>query len=179
MKHVCSILAAAAFIASATPVHAEDLSDCMVALRAKEAGDVAGALMKFKSCFLNGDLTDYSKVVTLRQVGFMYRDSGNIPKAIEYYEKAMRFHPADPWADYVNRGNAYTQIGKFDLAFADYDSAMRLKPNYDEAYYNRGVAFEEMKQPAKAKIEFVAAYNAGMRTKYLRDRLMAYGLISK
>ena len=39
---------------------------------------------------------------------------------------------------YYNRGFAYEEKGEHDQAIADYTEAIRLKPDYAEAYYNRG-----------------------------------------
>ena len=39
---------------------------------------------------------------------------------------------------YNNRGAAKAALGRHDDAIADYDEAIRLKPDHAEAYYNRG-----------------------------------------
>ncbi|MBW0002779.1 MAG: tetratricopeptide repeat protein [Hyphomicrobiales bacterium] len=44
---------------------------------------------------------------------------------------------------YNNRGVAWDDKGDQGLAIADYDQAIRLKPNYTRAYYNRGNAYSE------------------------------------
>ena len=41
---------------------------------------------------------------------------------------------------YFLRGNASYNLGLYDLAIANYDKAIQLKPNEAEAYHNRGVA---------------------------------------
>ena len=43
----------------------------------------------------------------------------------------------DRAATHYNRGNAYLAHSRHDLAIADYDAAIRLKPDYVEAYNNR------------------------------------------
>ena len=40
-----------------------------------------------------------------------------------------------------NRGNAFMNKGEFDLAFRDFDHALKLKPDLAEAFNNRGYAF--------------------------------------
>ena len=40
---------------------------------------------------------------------------------------------------YYNRGNAKGKLGQHLAAIADYDTAIRLKPDYATAYYNRGI----------------------------------------
>ena len=38
---------------------------------------------------------------------------------------------------YYNRGNAKAELGQYAAAIADYDAAIRLKPDDADAYYNR------------------------------------------
>ena len=40
-----------------------------------------------------------------------------------------------------NRGIAYRNQGKYDRAIADFDEAIKLKPDYAVAMYNRGTAY--------------------------------------
>ena len=42
---------------------------------------------------------------------------------------------------YYFRGNVYYHMDIFDDAITDYDLAIRLRRNYADAYYNRGLAF--------------------------------------
>ena len=41
---------------------------------------------------------------------------------------------------YYGRGNAYYNLGKYQLAIDDYSRAIRINPNYAGAYFNRGYA---------------------------------------
>lgn len=43
---------------------------------------------------------------------------------------------------YYYRGNVYYHMDKFDDAITDYDLAIRLRRNYADAYYNRGLALD-------------------------------------
>jgi tetratricopeptide (TPR) repeat protein len=42
---------------------------------------------------------------------------------------------------YVRRGDQYSEMKDYDHAIADYTQAIRLKPDYAEAYNNRGLAY--------------------------------------
>src|SRR6266480_2481731 len=45
---------------------------------------------------------------------------------------------------FCNRGNAYQDYkGDYDRAIQDYDQAIRLKPDYFQAFNSRGVAYRE------------------------------------
>jgi tetratricopeptide (TPR) repeat protein len=43
---------------------------------------------------------------------------------------------------YYYRATAHFYMDRFDDAIADYDLAIRLRRNYADAYYNRGLAFD-------------------------------------
>ncbi len=43
---------------------------------------------------------------------------------------------------YYYRGTVYYHMDKYDDAITDYDLAIRLRRNYADAYYNRGLAFD-------------------------------------
>jgi protein O-mannosyl-transferase len=45
---------------------------------------------------------------------------------------------------YNNRGMAFSEIGKFDKAIADFDRAVAINPEYAKAYYNRGLAYDKL-----------------------------------
>jgi tetratricopeptide (TPR) repeat protein len=42
---------------------------------------------------------------------------------------------------YLMRGDQYSEINDYDGAIDDYSQAIRLKPDYVEAYNNRGLAY--------------------------------------
>jgi tetratricopeptide (TPR) repeat protein len=43
---------------------------------------------------------------------------------------------------YYYRGNVYYLMDRYDDAITHYDLAIRLRRNYADAYYNRGMAFD-------------------------------------
>ena len=58
---------------------------------------------------------------------------------------------------YNNRGNAYLVKHQYDRAIADYDAAIRLKPDFAVAYYNRGLAHANSGQYDRAVADFGSA----------------------
>jgi tetratricopeptide (TPR) repeat protein len=157
----------------------EDLSLCKSGWEATEAGDHASAINLFESCIKKGNLTPKSLARTNRNLGIACRRNGESRKAIEYYNKAISLQSADIWNDYVNRGNAWSELGEYQKALNDYELAFESKPNYNEAYYNRGIVFEKQNQLEKAKAEFIKAYEYGLRSEQLYDRYVKYGLVDK
>ena len=56
---------------------------------------------------------------------------------------------------------AYDEKGEYDRAIADYTEAIRIKPDYAEAYRNRGVAYAEKGEYDRA----IADYTEAIRLK--------------
>ena len=74
--------------------------------------------------------------------------------------------PAKPLAEgnrsisaetYFTWGNTKAGLGDYKGAIADYDSAIRLKPDYADAYLNRGVAKVLLNHISEAKQDFRTA----------------------
>ena len=76
----------------------------------------------------------------------------------------------DTAAAYLMRGDAYLEVKDYDHAIADYSQAIRLKPDYAEAYNNRGFAYS-----LKGKIEMpnaIADYSQAIQLR--PDYAIAY-----
>jgi Flp pilus assembly protein TadD len=56
---------------------------------------------------------------------------------------------------------AYGKKGDLDKAIADYTEAIRLRPQYAKAYYNRGTAYREKGMNSEAEADFVQAKKLG------------------
>ena len=56
-------------------------------------------------------------------------------------QQAIALDPNNP-QQYVNLGGIYYQLGQWDLASNAFQSAIQIKPDYANAYYNLGHAFE-------------------------------------
>lgn len=72
--------------------------------------------------------------------GVAFRSNGEIDRAIEDYDQAIRLKP-DYYIAINNRGVAFMNKGELDRAIADFDRTIRLKPDYFAAFHNRAVAF--------------------------------------
>jgi len=57
----------------------------------------------------------------------------------------------------MNRGNTYRITRDYDKAIGDYTEAIRLDPKCAEAYHNRGLAYSQKGDIAKADGDFAQA----------------------
>jgi tetratricopeptide (TPR) repeat protein len=156
---------------------AEDITKCKAGWNATQSGNHLGAIALFDECIKDGKLSDASLARTYRNIGIAYRRAKEPKKAISVYNKAIAMNPEDVADDYINRGNAYDEANMFKEAIADYDKALELKPEYGEVFYNRGITYEHQNMINKAKAEFISAYEHGLRTRLLYERLVVYGLV--
>jgi tetratricopeptide (TPR) repeat protein len=67
--------------------------------------------------------------------------------------------PSGDAVTFFNRGNDHYKKGDYDRAIADYNEALRINPNYAEAYNNRGLAYYYKKDYDRA----IADYNEALR----------------
>ena len=52
--------------------------------------------------------------------------------------------------DHFLRANAYYESTQYEEAITSYDYALKLNPDYPEAYYNRALAYGRLEEPKKA-----------------------------
>ena len=65
-----------------------------------------------------------------------------------------------------NRGNAFQDKGDYRQAIAEYDSALKLKPDYAGSYYARGRARFAMTQFPAASVDFARAVDLDPKDAY-------------
>ena len=64
-----------------------------------------------------------------------------IDRAIAIYSRAIELNPKNAKA-YSDRGVAYGEKGKYELAIKDFNMSIQINPNDADVYYNRGVAYD-------------------------------------
>ena len=59
--------------------------------------------------------------------------------------------------DYYRQGNRYYFSGEYENAILSYEKAIKQKPDYAEAYNNRGVAYDDLEESEKAIADYSKA----------------------
>jgi tetratricopeptide (TPR) repeat protein len=63
---------------------------------------------------------------------------GQPKEAIRYFDEAVLLDPLDT-ASYLDRGDAYSDLGRDVRTLSDYNEAVQIEPHKAEAYYRRGL----------------------------------------
>ena len=89
--------------------------------------------------------------------GIIFMSLEEFPKAIEDYNKALAMKP-ELGELYVNIGNVYYMGDAFEKAIAEYNKALEMKTSKPHvAHFNRGMAYENLKNYASAEADYTAA----------------------
>ncbi len=106
---------------------------------AAKSGHVQEALPKMHRAFAMyqklGDTR--SQAIILQNLGGVYNDARDYPRALRYYEQAKSVHKDDlslNVALHNNRGNALRQMGKIAEAETEYRAAMQVAEKMDSAF---------------------------------------------
>ena len=60
----------------------------------------------------------------------------------------------------MNRGNAYKDLGEFELALVDYNASIGLNKRNPQAFNNRGIIYRDVGEYSRAIDDFGFAINA-------------------
>jgi tetratricopeptide (TPR) repeat protein len=94
------------------------------------------------------------------QLGAAYTDLGDIAKALEQFQIAVRINPEYPDA-YANIGLLYYKTNQVDRAIEYFHQALRLKPASPETHNNIGLAYASLGKLDQA----VASFQESLRLK--------------
>ena len=126
----------------------QDTSDCTYALdnvslnlRDRTATFINRGVIYSASKEYDLALSDYERALgMMSDIGVAYLNKGNImfmirefDDAIEQYNLAMKYEKTKLHVVYLNRGMAYENSGKADLAYNDYTEALKMLPEWHEA----------------------------------------------
>ncbi|MBN2544169.1 MAG: tetratricopeptide repeat protein [Spirochaetes bacterium] len=109
------------------------------------------------SLYKNMAKTSPNSSTARNNLGRIYRQRGDIMKAVNEYTKAIELEPEN-YDAYNNLGNIYNEIGMIEEAIMEYKKAIQLNPRFIKAYNNLGsVLFEKKNKLDEALIQFKKA----------------------
>jgi tetratricopeptide (TPR) repeat protein len=123
------------------PALAGGVADADAGVARLSAGDAAAAVELFTRAIQSKELSPEGLALTYHHRGMAFHKEGQAGRAILDYTTALwnedlpkEFRPRT----LNNRGLSFEAISDFDSATRDYNLAIRLNPNYAEAFSNRG-----------------------------------------
>ena len=78
--------------------------------------------------------------------------------SLTLYNRYIDLNPEDPHPSaYLNRGNTYCKLERYEEALADYSEAIRLNPEGPSAYVNRGNTYDDLERYEEALADYSEA----------------------
>lgn len=164
------------FILFSNMTLAEDISLCRQGWAQYQYGEYEKSIELFNQCIDQGELTQVTLAQTYRNMGIVANGSGRSEDALTFYDKAIALGPDEVWYDLVNKGNAYSALGRFDEAIGSYQQALAVKPHFNEAYYNMGLVYNRMGRLDDAIKHYKLASKHGLNTPHLKERIHFHGI---
>ncbi len=162
----------------------EEVLTSKPSMQTEVAADYARALQGQATALINKDSNeaqalllkalkfDSQNISCLSQLGFIYMDRQDYPRAIQTYLKVTKLAPQQPDA-FFNLGYIYTITKNYQKAQTMYARVVELKPAFtDEALFNLAVIYEKLGERDRCiqKLEQAVAFNPGNKSaqKYLQ-----------
>ena len=83
------------------------------------------------------------KYTILKLFSSIYLNLKDYENAIKYYEKLLNYKKEN-YKVYNNIGTSLFQLGKINRCILAFKNSIAIKPNYADAYFNLGIAYEEI-----------------------------------
>ena len=105
-----------------------------------------------KDDFKSG-ITNLESYSYWHNLGIEYLKDLRNEKSIECFNRALELKP-DYHEVIYNKGNALTNLGRYEEAIAEYDKALAVKPDYHDAMNNKGAALYSLGRYEEAIAEY-------------------------
>jgi len=149
---------------SGFPALAGGPTDAEAGITRLNAGDEAAAIALFTRAIQSKELTPEGLALTYYHRGMAFYRQGQAGRAILDYATAL-------WAEDLprefrprtlnNRGLAFEAINDFESALTDYSLAIKMSPNYAEAFANRGNVHRRFNRFDIAIVDYDSALRNG------------------
>lgn len=125
-------------------------------------------------------IIDMTKALEIEpQTSLYYYSRGRFEYWAERYKEAVvdltkgiDLKPTE--TKYLFRANSYMELEEYDLALADFNSAIEIDPEYARAYYRRGILYKKLERLNEAEKDFKKAIE--LCPKY-DDAMIELGLV--
>lgn len=112
---------------------------------------------------LNAELKfNLNNVHVIHLVGLTLLDSGLWEKSLPFFDKAIEMLPNKAVYHY-NRGHAYYNLTKYQLAVDDYTISLKINPTDSLAYYNRALSYEGLQDYKSAIQDYTSDLTVGAK----------------
>ena len=147
------------------------VADADAGIARLNAGDAAAAIELFTRAIQSKELSAEDAALTYYHRGMAFQREGQAGRAILDYTTALwkedlpkEFRPRT----LNNRGLSFELINDFESAMRDYNLAIRLNPNYAEAFSNRGSVHRRFNRHELAVTDYdLALRNGHPRPKFV------------
>jgi len=87
-------------------------------------------------------------------LGKVYTDTEEYEKAVDTYEKVLTLSPPVDQVPkiHLNLGVSYLRMDRIDSAIVEWKKAIKLSPNYMDAYMNLGTAYQNKNMPDSTRV---------------------------
>jgi tetratricopeptide (TPR) repeat protein len=106
-----------------------------------------------EKAYLRGLTIDPENIPMLNNIGSIYRRSGDLDKAIEYFDRGLALNSYDPLLNF-SKANAFYHNQLYEQAVQHYKAAYDTLPNYENAHKMRGWCLNKLGRYDEALKEF-------------------------
>lgn len=104
--------------------------------------------------------------------GLFYARWGMTHRAFWYLNKAVMMNSTNP-KGYFHRASLFMAVGQVESAIQDFTSAIRLDPEYTDAYTRRGMMYTLLDREDEAKVDFDRSVQLGADREKLEREVSA------
>lgn len=131
-------------------------------VEAKKYGDAINYIHEFFELMGRNLFPDLKHLIQpcYFNLALSYSNSGENENAIKYWSLFIQSDKTN-FDSYFERLQSYLALGRLNEALLDIDSALKLKPNRDDLFVNKGIAYINMGNKIEARKAFSKAVEMG------------------
>ena len=131
----------------------------------------SGQLVEGQKIYLQILEREPTNIKALSNLASIALHNGNLDEAIALFKTSLIIDSIQPISQY-NYGMALQKAKEFENALSAYNAAIKLNPNFVQAYNNRGLTHSELKRHEDALADFSRAFELNPEMDYVLGRFM-------